>query len=189
MALIKSGSNGAGNAVDYSERDFQIFTSDEIDLQPWPGSADDQPVRAIYEYWLSCRDGRPLPASTRFDDRRLAHLGWRMRKIDVRPKAIGDFGVITHDQDGCSTIRRFRQIEEFTRDCLTHDVLQCIERRAPLYVVAVYREAEFMFCSREVLLPVTDANLDIGWVYMVMSYDDEAAAALTEDAKRIRVKA
>ena len=189
MALLKSGSNGAGDAVDYSERDFQVYTSDEIATQPWPGSSDAQPVRAAYDYWLSCRDGKPVPTASRFDEARLTPLGWRLRKIDVRARSLGDFAVITAEQPGQLSIRRFRQLDEFGRDCLTHDVLQCIERRAALYIVSVHRQSEFMFCCREVLLPVTDANLDIGYVYAVMSYDDEKPETLSQDADRVSVNA
>ena len=189
MALLKSGSNGAGDATDYAERDYQIYSSDEIALQPWPGRNDAQPIRAAHEYWLSARNGKPVPSISSFDERRLSQLGWRLRKIDVRARALGDFAVISTDQQGLSSVVRFRQLDDFGRDCLSHDVLQCVERRTALYVVAIHRQAEFLFCCREVLLPVADAQLDIGWVYAVVSYDDEQAETLSEDAARISLQA
>lgn len=189
MALLKSGSNGAGDAADYCERDYQIFSSDEIALQPWASPTDAQPVQAAYEYWLTCRDGKPVPSAARFDEQRLTPLGWRLRKIDVRARAPGDFAVITTEQPGQTSILRFRQLDDFARDCLTHDVLQCAERRAALFIVAVHRQSDFMFCCREVLLPVTDANLDVGWIYAVMSYDDEKPETLSQDAELITLKA
>lgn len=174
--MVKEGVNGAGG----SERHFSIFEADEI----WRRETE-TPIRAAYEYWLGCRSGGMLPRVSSIDDSRFGALGWRMRKVDVRPRYPGDFSVVATSGKDVFSLYRFSVIEGFHRDCMTLDLIECLDRRAALYIVADYLDGELQYQCREALFPVADNVGSIAWVYFVEVHDDEAVDTLRSDAARM----
>lgn len=174
---LKEGVNGAGGL----ERFFTIYCADEI----WRRDGA-TPIGAAFGHWVGRRAGHALPRGSAIDDRRIGTLGWRARKIDVRPKWIGDFALIQDLDSDLLSFQRFSALDEFERDCLMLDVVECITRRAALYVTAEHQEGELRYAMRSALLPTTDDTSAIAWIYQIWVFDDESQGRLAVDAERFK---
>lgn len=164
MTKLKEGVNGSYGSARY----FEVFEAGEI----WRREHG-TPIRAAYDYWLSCRREASLPRVSAVDDRRFGALGWRFRKIDVRGRHPGKFAVVSDRGADVVTLQRSSALGGFHRDCLTLDLSECLDRRAALYVVADYLDGEAQYQCREALFPLVDDTGAIAWVHHVEVHDDE----------------
>ncbi len=164
---LKEGINGA----DEFERSFEIHAAEVI-----PGRERGTPIAAAYDYWRARCGSRVMPESEEFNDGELGGFGWRLRKFDVRKGFPGNFSLVRIDGEDSFAVMGFRTLNDFERDCLTLDILECMYHRAPLHLIAQHFEGEFFCHCRTVVLPTVDRGDAISWIYSVTVHDDEMAA-------------
>lgn len=164
MPKIKDGNMGTGGA----ERYYEIFDTAELVERE-----HDTPISNAYNYWLSRRAGNPFPRKDAIADDLLSPESWRLRMADVRSRYPSDFSLVAISEASVLALHKFNVLEQFQRDCLSHDLMQCIDRRIPLYVTEEYIEPGYQYCGRTVYLPTVDTGNEISWIYLVTAYDDE----------------